>query len=670
MRRPRGPVGILEVGGGWDVATSTLLPVRSRDFTGLTTPLAADPPNLAPADDHATLVSEVVGAPHATYLGVAPGASQYIAYFDTTASFRSAIDWYTRTYGVGIYNMSFGGNALSSTANAPQNQNNAGTFTLTAAGSSRDIVLDGSRFNFGAPLAHSMHNITVGIQVNDGDSGVGDFDRNNLFLAITNGSTDGAPLLVNAVFNGLRNGQTDTSFATAELTPADQATLLAKFNAAPANQLTAQIVRAVNVAGDGGVGTGNTMTFTNVNAVMTISQRNNAGLSQDSLSLDWYARQKDVLFVKSAGNVGDESRQITDPGDFFNGITVGASDGDFEARASFSSYWLNGDNGTAADVRKPDILAPGTEIEGRFQDSSDGTSFAAPFVTGTAALVVQRAGMTLADGAGHDHLGVKAIILNSARKRFINVPQNQYPLAFDNSGSAAEASDKDYLDGNQFRAAGPGPTTAQWTPSTWTYAAGGNGFFNTTNPLDDEQGTGMLDAGRAMVQTDGGKQGPGNVTPIGWDINTVGAASSVFYALDFPIAAGTFLTATLLWDRLVDETSGVDPRAGELDAVDLFGNPVLRDLDLFVRYKTELIAASRASLDNVEHLHIPLPAYGDPGDYEIMIRQFTGSSVEYGLAWWTVAVPEPSTYGLAIVALLGMIGIVVRQRAARTKACQ
>ena len=67
----------------------------------------------------------------------------------------------------------------------------------------------------------------------------------------------------------------------------------------------------------------------------------------------------------------------------------------------------------------------------------------------------------------------------------------------------AQASDGNYLNGNVLRdptssanAIANGHTTRDWTPSSWSTFP--NGQFSTNRPLDDEQGTGVLDVDRRL----------------------------------------------------------------------------------------------------------------------------------------------------------------------------
>ncbi len=296
--------------------------------------------------------------------------------------------------------------------------------------------------------------------------------------------------------------------------------------------------------------------------------------------------------------------------------------------------------------------------------NDSGTSFATPMVAGTAALLMQR-GLDLPGPSNRNHLAIKSIILNSARKVGISGANAVNGIAMDNAATSAQASDDNYLNaaGTALRngaTGGGGPKTANWTPTSWSF--NGN-FLQVSKPLDDELGTGALDTERAIVQMDGGEQDEkrfnfAGVSPIGWDRdNILFGGGDRIYPLNFAISAGTFITTTLTWDRIVTEVNGAGGTAGTVDASDTYNIAGLPDLDLRVFYKGVPIASSASLFDNVEHLHFPVWQAGNALDYEIHVSYpnlFAGANlVDYGLAWWTTAVPEPSTLILVTI-VMGM----------------
>ncbi|MDX2116323.1 MAG: S8 family serine peptidase [Planctomycetota bacterium] len=417
------------------------------------------------------------------------------------------------------------------------------------------------------------------------------------------------------------------------------------------------------------------------------------GADQSALFLDWYIESRDIVFVKSAGNLGGGimdgedprnlgggANKISKPGDFYNGITVGSVDfdentGKWRSRSGFSSYWLGTDNGTMPDVRgKPDVVAPGQQMwDGKtyqFTGGASGTSFAAPHVTGIASLLMQRGG-----AAGRQHEAIKAIILNSARKRFVNGANPGNASALDNAGSGNQASDLNYLAGAGFANPNNAVQGVDWTPTQWNFAGG---KFTATLPLDDELGTGVADAARALDQLDAGEHAAGRVPLVGWSRGSFGApngdnppnVSSIDYALDRQLTAGTFLTATLCWDRLVQETDANRPgdpdfqppipasEAGLVDEGDTYSFKAMANLDLLILRRDPAnpnafieYAESISVVDNVEHLHIPITA---AGDYTIRVRWTNAEgavgATPFALAWHTV--PAPGAAALAGLALL------------------
>ena len=402
---------------------------------------------------------------------------------------------------------------------------------------------------------------------------------------------------------------------------------------------------------------------------------NTNGDNEYSQFFDWFVNTRDALVFKSAGNT---SGQITIPGDAFNIVVVGALDstsGAYMRRRSSSSYQLLGDNGSAPDERgKPEIVAPGVNISNGSITQS-GTSHAAPHVAGISALLVE-AGLILPGPALRNHLAHKAVLMNSARKRYINAPDPDDAVALDYFSTDTQPSDGNYLETDGSLRSGASSAAAKtdsWTPSSWNFSGG---LFSTARPLDDELGAGVADARRALIQHAGGEHAPGSIPAIGWNRDCL-ASGSHSYTLLGEAPAGGFLTVTLNWDRIIDESDG----DGIVEATDTYdhasvgGLGFLPDFDLEIHevtpggttlFATSLGAGGALTGQNVEHLHVPLPNHAS---YQIRVV-LNGSSPgcnDYALAWWAPAftdVPSSSSWSRAalVLLLLGISGIALTQR--------
>jgi len=149
-------------------------------------------------------------------------------------------------------------------------------------------------------------------------------------------------------------------------------------------------------------------------------------------------------------------------------------------------------------------------------------------------------------------------------------------------------------------------------------------------PLDDHLGAGELDLFASYQILAAGRQLPGGVADTGWDDSKLSTGSQQIYEIHVA-QAGLDLTASLAWNRHVTGyTIALDP-------------VVLADLDLTL-YRlgsngASLVAESRSTVDNVEHLYLPDLA---PGDYLLQVEGVAGQREEqYGVAWQLRGPPRP-----------------------------
>ncbi|MBX3387897.1 MAG: S8 family serine peptidase [Phycisphaeraceae bacterium] len=240
---------------------------------------------------------------------------------------------------------------------------------------------------------------------------------------------------------------------------------------------------------------------------------------------DWAGTQGQ-LYVAAAGNQGQQAGDggnmtgnLANPGNSYNALTVGNLDGpDWKQIRPASSV---SEVGKRLSV---DICAPGTNINSAGNASNDtyknwtGTSFATPITAGVVALLQQHGGNK---GFSTDTRVMRAVIMNSADKTVQN--------------RAGDRWDKQFAAGAKF--------------------------------MSNETGTGGLDAMEAYNQYNAGqghatlKKGTSTHEPLvkatGWDVDTVdgkGAANGNDYITAAELRKGTYLTSTLVWNRDVVAT--------------------------------------------------------------------------------------------------------------------
>lgn len=349
-----------------------------------------------------------------------------------------------------------------------------------------------------------------------------------------------------------------------------------------------------------------------------------------TLCVDWSARVHNVLY-SIAGNQGTGGIPI--PTDNFNGVNVAFSrsqDGVFSYVdvSNLGSVFTGADSrlvGLETNIdgrRLVSLLAPGRNVDLLNQDGSvsqnTGTSFASPHVVATVALLQEYGDRQLSDEQpnwsldARRHEVMKAVLLNSAEK----VRDGGDGLRQGMTRTIIDKSGKNWLESDAYQ--------------------------NRDIPLNGDMGTGHLNAYRAYGQFSPGQWKPTNPVPaIGWDYGEVTTTEYRDYIIEAPLKQGSFVAATLAWDRIVDLAD--TNQNGEYDAGETFRDRGLNDLNLYLMKADDddpanSIWSSVSSVDSVEHIFHPIP---ETGRYKIRVeyrRQVNEPTQLYALAWWTIPV--------------------------------
>jgi Subtilase family len=354
--------------------------------------------------------------------------------------------------------------------------------------------------------------------------------------------------------------------------------------------------------------------------------------------IDWSAKAHNTLYV-IAGNQGRGGIPI--PTDNYNGVVVANSmlrGGVFRKINFFSlgsnpSIVIGRDPRREANVdgrRSVSIVAPGDRLrtigpDGSVTAPETGTSFAAPHVAATVALM-QEYGDTqirnaLKEKPAVNHWGLnarqhevmKAVLMNSADK----IKDKGDGMMLGMTRTLLDLGEKNWMDSDA--------------------------YSDRAIPIDSQMGAGHLHAFRAYEQFSPGQWNSDAPVPaIAWDYSSVGAKRSDApryrdYVIDASLPAGSFVSATLAWDRSVslDDENGNK----QYDMGESFTDNGLNNLDIYLMRAEDndtkkSIWSSVSEVDSVEHIFHPVPT---AGQYKIRVvyRDRANESVQpYALAWW------------------------------------
>ena len=361
--------------------------------------------------------------------------------------------------------------------------------------------------------------------------------------------------------------------------------------------------------------------------------------------IDWSNRVHDTLYV-IAGNQGGGGIPI--PTDNFNGINVAYSteiDGRFtrvdyanlSSEPDFPPFRGGRPESNTGPRRSINLVAPGSNIEMFNPDGrriiSSGTSFAAPHVVATVALLQQYGDRQIREMgwslASREPMVTKVVLLNSADK----LQDNGDGLLLGMSRTLLDETNRTWVDGDA--------------------------YADPAIPLHSELGTGHLNAFRAYQQLSAGEYSAGEansglIPGVGWAYDAIESelppqnlpetSADVLvkdYQFEQPLIAGSYLSATLAWERQVvlNDQNG----NGLYDEGESFSDRGLNNLDLYLmpadsNNLADSIWSSVSEADSVEHIFRQIP---QTGEYKLRVvyRQRVNDDIaqRFALAWWGVA---------------------------------
>ncbi|PSB01623.1 peptidase S8 and S53 subtilisin kexin sedolisin [Merismopedia glauca CCAP 1448/3] len=352
--------------------------------------------------------------------------------------------------------------------------------------------------------------------------------------------------------------------------------------------------------------------------------------------VDWSARVHDVVYV-IAGNQGKGGIAI--PTDNFNGMTIAytarregiftkidypnLSDAPLGVARSLIEREIN-----VGGRRGISLAAPGAnlslyDMNGKLT-RSNGSSFAAPHVVGTVALLQEFGDRAIAKQLkdkipltesswnlnARRHEVMKAVLINSTDK----IKDKGDGLNLNMSRTILRKDNQNWLESDAYR--------------------------DRKIPLEYQMGAGQLNAFRAYQQFSSGQWQPEKAVPaIGWNYGSISESTYQDYAIDSPLKKGSFISVTLTWDRLVELQD--KNQNGIFDAGERFKDRGLNNLNIYLMKAEDnntdkSIWSSESDVDSVEHIFHQIP---EKGRYKIRVQynQKVNEQIQpYALAWWSI----------------------------------
>ncbi|MFA6286085.1 MAG: S8 family serine peptidase [Opitutaceae bacterium] len=406
-----------------------------------------------------------------------------------------------------------------------------------------------------------------------------------------------------------------------------------------------------------------------------------------ALSLDALVYETKKLVVVSAGNDGPTG-QVGSPASGMNTIAVGALGGPSGANpyttiAEFSSvgpndYFLpdnaSGTSGTViSGVRASvDIVAPGEGFVLAYEGDTNqvyvnagGTSFAAPTVAGGLALMVDAGRQLMANsytvGVGDTtYIGVDMsdrLIDARTMKAIMLVSANRNLPGWNNGQTAVD-------DGN-------GHTIIRTTQALdWQLGAGAANFTQALNVMTSVGAYNFTSGGSRLVNPVNNTFAVGST---GWDFNTLSTTTGggVFGYETTLLNSTDLFAVSIAWFTEATYQATFGSENMDVNLEDAFYGSFM-NLNLRVYLKADgsdifqLYAESVSAYNTVELLQFQLP-YDAFVRFEVTldgaVYNFTGAtSVDYGIAWQTSAIPEPAVYVQVFGFAILMITLLRRRR--------